>query len=375
MDTQIKFTAGKFERYTAARTFGAGGKQIQEGDEILFDGTFAAYDGSPPEKMQQLRGAVKTGWLVPTALYNPNDRSAHIPRSANVQVRSANGGNPMDVATRGMVTTVAAEEREVGNVQSHAQRTRDLNNRPRPGQRVASNLVVDPRDQEGIPVRTLQTPAKQSTNFEHVSPGEALRQAKLSGVIQAGEGRTREDMMAEMDDVERMEYQAALDAKRGSYVEGEDPEAAHERALNTQRLQQRQVVGRVASVQDQQKEGFQIHNSVGGGIEIADASGMGGENVESVTEMEGLTFRNTNVGKPKPAPSKTPTTDVRRKIARSICPDFPDNYVFDDPIRKKIARLQADYDDRPDVIRAVAAAETDPEMKERLVEDFPSAFA
>jgi hypothetical protein len=61
-------------------------------------------------------------------------------------------------------------------------------------------------------------------------------------------------------------------------------------------------------------------------------------------------------------------------IARSICPDFPENYVFTDPVRKKIARLQADYEDRPDIIRAVAAADVDPEVRSRLIQEFPEAF-
>jgi hypothetical protein len=65
---------------------------------------------------------------------------------------------------------------------------------------------------------------------------------------------------------------------------------------------------------------------------------------------------------------------VCRKIARAICADFPDNYVFTDSPKKKLARLQADYEDRPDVIRAVAAAETDGEVKRRLIEEFPEAF-
>jgi hypothetical protein len=39
-----------------------------------------------------------------------------------------------------------------------------------------------------------------------------------------------------------------------------------------------------------------------------------------------------------------------------------------------MARLQADYENRPDVLRAVFAAEGD-EMKSILMQEFPQAFA
>jgi hypothetical protein len=168
-------------------------------------------------------------------------------------------------------------------------------------------------------------------------------------------------MLAQMSEEDRMEYLSVLESKKAGYVE--EPV----------------VVGSVAPVKNAQREGFQINNSVGGGVEIADAGGMGGDVVESTVSEEGLTFRNTNIGKPKPKPvvaASTPVEmDTRRKIAKAICPDFPDNYGFDDPVRKKIARLQADFDDRPDVIKAVAAADTDLEVRQRLLEEFPGAFA
>jgi hypothetical protein len=144
------------------------------------------------------------------------------------------------------------------------------------------------------------------------------------------------------------------------------------------------VVGRVQEPQRQYREGFDLELSVGGGVETADLGGTGGatKDQETVTEVEGVRFTNTNgpktgmrlVDRPKPTAPTAADDTMCRKIAKAICSDFPDNYVFTDPIRKKIARLQADYEDRPDVIRAVAAAETDGEVKRRLIEEFPGAF-
>jgi len=365
MSTQITFQAGKPRKFNATRSFalGTSGLTVQQGGELLFDGTHVTYEGSHPVMFPQLRGAIRTGWVVPAEQYDPTDLSASIPRPAGVQVRSAQGGNPMDTPVRAPIATADHEEREVGNVSAHARATQQRNANHRPGQRATSaNISVEP--QEGIPVRNLTTPAKHVTNLEHTSPAEAIRQAE-SVKVQAGQGRTREEMMAGMTEEERAEYVAQIESRRAQHVDDAP-----------------MIVGHVPAPRNQQKEGFQINNDVGGGVDTFDASGMGGQNEESVVEMEGMKFTNTNIGRPKPVVPATPpapvsagTADVRRKIARAVCPDFPDNYNFDDPIRKKVARLQADYDDRPDVIRAVAAAETDDAVKARLVEEFPEAFA
>lgn len=359
MSTQIQYRSGHPQKFVATRSFSLGnsGMNIQQGSELNFDGTHVSYEGSHPVIMPQLRGAVKAGWVVLASNYDPNDRSASIPRSAGVQVRAAKGGNPMDAPTKTLVTTADAEEREVGNVKSHAQGVQDRNTHVyHPGRRVASNMGIEA--QEGVEVRKLSTPAKQSTNFEYTSPAEAIRQAD-SARIQAGEGRTREEMLAQMSEEERLEYLSALESRKSGYVDAPV------------------IVGTVAPMRSTEKEGFKVNNFVGGGTEIADAGGTGGANVEETVTHEGMTFRNTNTSKPKPQVKAASAADMdtRRRIARSICPDFPDNYGFDDTVRKKIARLQADYEDRPDVIRAVAAADTDLEVRERLMEEFPGAFA
>lgn len=69
------------------------------------------------------------------------------------------------------------------------------------------------------------------------------------------------------------------------------------------------------------------------------------------------------------------STSLQRKIALAVCPDFPENYDFAAPLKKRMARLRADFEDRPDVILAVAAAEMDPEMKAALITEFPEVFS
>lgn len=389
--TQIQFQHGVFRKFVAARSFALGnsGVNIQKGGELEFDGQNYVYEGSAPQPMPQLRGALKAGWIVLEENYDEADDSASIPQAAGVRMRNANGGNPMDPQVRYPVTTTDAEEREVGNVAQYSQQTRNANANHRPGQRQAPASNVMASAQDGREVRKLSNPAYQPpVDLEKTSATEAIRQLDRATKVQPGRGLTREEMVANLPEEERQEYLARIDAKRSNYGD-EDPQAQAERDRNKKLLAQQgrlvdsqtpQVVGRVASSPTTRTEGgFNITNHVGGGTETVDLTGLDtpSENKMSVVESEGLKFTNTNVGRPKVAPAAAAPTgpvDNRRRIAKSICPDFPDNYVFDDSARKKIARLQADYDDRPDVIRAVAAADTDTELRDRLVEEFPEAF-
>lgn len=351
MSEQITYKIGEPQRFVVARNFtlgNLGGKKLTAGDELLFDGTHITFDGHQAISLPEFRGVIKQGWVKLASQYDANDQSASIPRSAGIQIRDAQGGNPMEPKSRTPITTVDAEEREVGNVGAHARATQNRN-ATRPGQRVA---VTSVEPQEGIPVRELRTPAKQDANLETETVGQIISRAENQSKIQAGKSANIREVKVPED----------------------NPEAEREREMN-----RKIIASRIAAPKDRETEGFHVHNAVGGGIETADLSGMDGKVEESVVEVEGMRFSNTNVGKPKPKPIVSTgapiSADHRVRLARAICPDFPNNYNFDDPARKKIARIQADFDDRPDVIRAVVAAEADNDVKVRLMEEFPEAFA
>lgn len=380
MNTQITFRPGQPIDFTATKTFDLGttGLKVVKGMEIGFDGTMVFIPGHPQVVMPQLRAALKTGWLVPSQHYNPN--MVVRPVSAGMSVRPAEGGNPMAPRPRVAINTsqVESEEREVQSVSAHAAQTRQRNTgnyRRDGGEEVLSQRGFEViEDQEGTPVRALKTPAKQVTNLEKTNPFTAIQQAN-NVRIDPGEGVSREEMMAAMDEETRMAYEM----ERASRIAAYDPEQAA------------QIVNSVASPGTQFREGVVLKGSVGGGVAVEDLGGTGGAAKAQMTTIEegGIRFTNTNGPKknvrlvptngtngeaPKPAQPVSGADGVARQIARSVCPDFPDNYQFGDPVRKKIARLQADFEDRPDVIRAVAAADTDPEVRTRLLEEFPHAF-
>ena len=363
MSPQITFTPGNPHTFVATRSFDLGatnGLKLSRADEIQFDGTQLILSGHPPVAMPQIRGAIKAGWLVLKEDYQSDDFSAMRPKSAGVQMRPAEGGNPLEQKARTTVTTttVEDEEREVSNVQDHATATKSRNDNYYTKD-PSSAAVVE--DQDGIPVRSIKTPAKQRTNFEKVSAYEATRQAN-SVRIEPGKGRSREEMMAQMSPEQRAQYEAEIMSRKAIH----DPEAA-------------MVVGHVSAPGSQEREGMKVEGSVGGGVEIADMGGTGGQTTITETISEGIKMVNTNgPGTVKraeaPAAAAPMNTNQARAIARAICPDFPEDYHFEATPRKKVARLLADYEDRPDVIRAVAAADTDPEVRNRLFQEFPEAF-
>lgn len=335
MSTQIQYRFGQYHTFVSTRPFGLpNGSKVSEGEEIQFDGTNVQFEGQVAIKMMGLRGAVTNGWMVPKADYDPDAEQAR-PKSAGVRIRPADGGNPMNVRTREVVTTVDAEEQEVGDgVAAHAQRTRDLNAR-KPATKKASTagrrvdgavMAVD--DNEGTVVNrpAFKTAAGQAARQESVNLDHA------SSVI------------SELQSLQ-------VDAMPS-------------------------VVGRVAAPKNSSKEGFDITNTVGGGTETVDLSGLDSKSPDQVqvVESEGLRFTTTNGPKKTTRPVEKKSEDVRRRVARAVCPDFPEMYDFDVSMRKKIARIQADFEDRPDVIQAIYAAESD-DVKTALLEQFPEAFA
>lgn len=388
MSTPITYKPNQKQLFMSTRTFTMGndGHTIPEGSEIEFDGTFVSYEGLAPVMMPQLRGAIRAGWLVPSKVYDPNDHSASIPQSAGMTMRAAEGGNPMNPKPRQEVNMdIESEEREVGDVDAHAAATRQRNvenyRRKRTPQTEStagtrSGGYVEPQEEIEVPGVKFQTMAGEkakriSTNI--TMAGTAIAAAQKVK-IKPGRGRTREELIRDaiargglMND-ELAEYEKELASMRARHGVVATPT----------------VVNRVREPEiHQQREGFDLSLSVGGGTEIADLGGTGGagKDQETVIEVEGMKFTNTNGPKKgtrlvaTPPKSNGADDALCRRIAKAVCPDFPDDYVFTDPTRKKIARIQADYDDRPDVIRAVAAAETDVEVKRQLVEEFPEVFA
>lgn len=369
---QIVYKSGDFQNFVATRSFalGAFNVTVAKNSELDFDGSVCKYAGAE-YNFPQLRSAVKAGWLVLARDFVEGDPQYDRPKAAGIKVRPAVG----DGEGKTTPVTTESDERVVMSTADHASATREQNRQAADKQhrrtiaKQSSSEVV--QDQDGIPVRTLKTPAKaERTSLTADTVGALLREAE-NVQIEPGEGITESEMLSRMA------------------PEDQDAYLEKKRALSAQHLKtgsDSQVVGTVKAQKTEEKEGIKLTSEVGGGIETADPIGMGGKPKEAVRMEDGITFKTTNVSEKtkgaephpraaqqQPIMLKDGTADVRVKIARSLCPEFPNTYDFSAPSKKKIARLQADFDDRPDVIRAVFAAESD-DFKAKLLEEFPEAF-
>ena len=375
---QIAFRAGQSQHFIAARTFtlGKSGVSVPKGSDLMYDGTTAEFGGAT-YPVPELRGAVKAGWLVLAAAYDENDFEAERPRAANIQVRKAEGGNPLErPSMSAMPAATESDEREVGNTRSHARAVTSRNQGHRPGSPISANPGATAEMQDGVPVRSLKTAAGERAKRERTvltadSFGTQMRAAE-SVRIDPGQGITQEEMLERMDQSAREEYLAQVESRKAQYVDTAPV-----------------VVAPIVSREPTRKEaGMTSKVSTGrGASDVFDAQGHdpGKAKVETF-EQDGIKFTTTNGSSRKEQPSprsaeaqkpvmlKDNSADVRRMVAKQLCPDFPDNYKFDLPARKKLARLQADYEDRPDVIRAVFAAESD-DFKAMLMAEFPQAFS
>jgi hypothetical protein len=369
MPTQIAFRKGEMQQFVATRSFTLGntGMTLSKGQDFLFDGSTVDMGGDT-FLMPQLRGAIKSGWIVPMEAFDEMDDSSERPRSAQISVHHpTKGGNPMrpEQQPKAVMATTESDEREVGSTSAHAQQARTRNAGYQRGQPINTDVEL----QDGVPVRALKTPSgEKSKQIRTVlgasGAGQAISEAE-SVRIEPGKGISESEWLENLSEGEREEYLAKKAALRTQYVDDEAP----------------RVVGRVQNKKGSEtREGIKAGVTTGGGVETADLSGLGtGKVAVRTVESEGMKFTTTNVPKdteqphPRAAEAPTMSPDVRRMVAKQVCPDFPDNYQFGLPPRKKLARLQADYEDRPDVIRAVFAAESD-DFKAVLVQEFPEAF-
>lgn len=367
MPQAIKFKSGDKLAFTATRTFTMGNPPIafRKGQEILFDGSQAEIDGEL-FTVPGLRGACKpeVGWLVLADNYDEDAPEVRV--SANMMVRHATkGGNPLAPPEKAVAVTVEDDERIVGNHADITKATQDnnANYRNRTATKVKNQhgMSVEIEEQDGVPVRSLKTKAKSHTVMEGNNVSDSIH-AVNSVTIDPGKGITEDAYMAKMSEDERDTYLAKKEEKRSAYVQAPATDG-------------HKVVGKIKSAGTVTQDGITAKVTTGNGSPAMFDPSTGATQTETqVIEQDGIKFTTTNGPKVKGiAVRPTASVDARRMIAKAMCADFPVNYDFSMPAKKRIARLQADFDDRPDVIRAAFAAESD-DVKAVLVQEFPQAF-
>lgn len=426
---QIRFRPGQMDKYITTKSFelGTSGQKVLDGMEILFDGTNAELNGSRMV-LPTLRGAIRLGWMVPEGQYDP-EALAGPNVSANIGFRPANdlGQNPLAPPKRVAAAVVESDERVVMNrgERTEAAKQQTIQARSQQGKAgafVARGNAPDVGGSEfGVEVnRVIQTPAKSALQVTPNTVGAAINQANQVK-IQPGQGFTEEELLSQMTDEEREAHQAAKEARKADVLTrtvGYVPPPAQTAnlAVNNQistkpkartmvASEPRQVAKIASSVQSKVTEGITAGVTIGGGTSVFDASGSDEAPQQSVVQAEGMTFRNTN-GPKKGFPGVTPvdqsakaqvlsqdayptlesnqeenpshieqdgTADARRMTAKMICSDFPNEYDFNDPWKRRLALIRFKYERNYGVIRAIFASECD-DFKRVLLEEFPEAF-
>jgi len=368
---EIKYKSGDFNSFTATRSFALGAFDITvaKDSEVEFDGSTVKYAGAE-YNFPQLRSAVTAEWIVPSEVYEEDNPDYGRPVSANIKVRPATSDDGEAKPIEPVTTD--SDEQVVMSTAEHASSTQKKNKAARSkmgGKSKVGTEVVEPQD--GVPVRALKTAAKSKSQLTAESAGSALREAE-NVQIDPGEGISEEEALERMTPEDREAYLEKKRSLRSQYI--------------TSDKDQPTKVATVKGKKKQEKEGMKLTQEVGGGTAVADPTSGDGKAKEAVREEDGITFKTTNVSEktkraqphPRAAEKKAVmledgTGDARIQIARSMCDDFPESYDFSATPKKKLARLQADFDDRPDVIRAVFVAESD-EFKAKLMAEFPEVF-
>lgn len=334
---QIRFVSGTFENFVATRTFSLGGTNYKFtiGDEVQFDGAMAkVYNDTIA--LPQLKGAIRVGWFVPKETYVEDNPEYGRPVSANMHVQSpVRSGNSISSTDKSRPYIIEGDERVVATVSNHAAHVRR-------------------RNTEEEEVRRFKSPKHKPIEITPSNAGMLIREASRV-TIDPGKGITEEELLARMTEDEQETYLEKKAIARSKYVQDAPP---------------------VKKARKVESEGVSLTTTVGGGgVTTVDLSSSNAKAEVTVTEVGGIKFTNTNCSKKEREIKNETLEDIgaRRVVARTICPDFPDSYDFGQPAKKRIARLVADFENRPDILRAAYAAETDA-VKQQLVTEFPEAF-
>lgn len=324
--------------YTATRKFSVAGldSPIQPGTVIEFDGMNAKIDGEA-QTLPTLRGAIKAKWLVLSD--DVVEGAVVVAPKANMQFRAAQQpreGQPSQAAPkRSAYPVITSDERVV-----HSKSASSVSDNQGTYGTVADGVQVS---------RTFKTPSKLDKTDMTSSAVSDINQATKNLVIDPGQGRSQEELLAQMTEGDREEYLAKKAAIRERYEA-----AAH---------------GPVKAPKRAPTPGVTVTSS-GGGIGFSETHGVVVGSVASTENpSEPLMSREASSGFVKDG-----TADTRKRVAKALCSDFPDNYNFDDHWKRRMAHIQFMFAERPDIIRAIFAAESD-EFKRALMSEFPNAFS
>lgn len=316
METQVRYKVGNFVTYTATRAFSAvdrpdiGALRLEQGEEVQFDGYTLKY-GDEEIKAPNLRSAVKANWLVPEGA-DLTETVAIAPRNTKVFA----GGSVLDTDER----IIFSQGDRTSGVRTH--------NHQQEVRRVGRHQVVMEGGDEGEVVSTggfkikagspRNTPPVDMSTSKGIQAIRETTNYQREGVV----GVSQDEYLERMDPAAREEYLEKLESRRASILASANLPVPDKKKGKK-------------STQPAQPEASM-------------------ERAETKIEKDG-------------------TLEARKVVAKSLCADFPDTYDFSQQWKKRLANIRFNFEERPDVIRAIFAAESD-DFKKVLLSEFPEVF-
>jgi len=145
------FVKGEFETFRVVTQIHLGRleRYLEKDEEIEFDGHTLKYEGDN-HALPQLRGAVMSGWLVPST----DTTSTYTPQSANIHIRPAQAANIENRGKPMPVTQAFDDNQVVGTIRS------------------AKGTEGGEVSGEGETVGKIATPARQRTTLTDTSAAQ-----------------------------------------------------------------------------------------------------------------------------------------------------------------------------------------------------------
>lgn len=344
----VQFTRGTMIRFIAKTGFNVGmdgdNTKIEVDEEILFDGVKAEFRGET-HNLPTLKAAVKADWLVPM---DQADDIVYKKPSAGIKFRAA---TPEQGDPTGEEVVIDDEKA----LYSLDQRKSDMEsgegafNRARSVDASEAQALLS--EQDGEVVRTLNTPAKQSTVLDGRT-SVAAEEAKAERLIRESQGNKQSSdrrVVAEQEGIQFTETR-------------------------------RKVVSEQEGVQFTETSNKKGHESEGIQFDGAEATTSSGGSQSVGGAEEGQVVRRVGDAPQTQAearlePERTlnaPASNAEKlAMARMICPDLP-TWDFNAHYKTKLKTLSG-WDDAVK-IRAIASIESG-KMQDQIKKSFPDAFS
>ncbi len=360
-------------RYVCAHTFRINETVIIKlGDVVEYDETYLYRKNQKPIEAPNLKQVLNLGWLVLPDAVGQAAQANHAP----IMVTPTVTGNVAPGASGKIkqpmkFAHVQDEQRysldrtaSIKSVRPSTQRplTASSSGGAGPGERGQV-------DTDDIP---LKVPARSTVSL--FTDAGALTAELGSVTIDPRKGVSVEELLDNLSPEERIRREYELEKQQIKVrARANTPEEREAQTIREETVKlHAKMLAKLASLQDGQQQPQPAVFSEVEGISFA-TTGIPSAAVAAVAQQQPVSERPKAVPV-EPKSRKAVDPGVKSLIAKSVLPTFPfEQYNFADTDRKKLARIDLDFEDKFDILRAIYAAEDDV-IREHIADNYPAAL-